>query len=158
MGFSMCLSLQVLPQNAWRCNISFSYTTESCHHCLAGVFFIQAPGWLCGFVSISVNLSLIHLLLLLFQPPSRLGSASEVEYTVGKYIETEGYSSVFKVFIVQRNIFKVNPYSFSTVTQMPTGSRTQDVVVELSSIKHGGNQPQLWHWTKSRPLFLDEWH
>lgn len=68
MSFSTCLSLRAISHNICRTKIRFSNTAETLPQVTCCSVFIQAPGWLCGLVSISTNVPLIHLLLALFQP------------------------------------------------------------------------------------------
>lgn len=62
--------------------------------------FIQAPGWLCGLVSISVNLPLIHLLFPLFQPQDIWAQPGRLN--IQECVELEGYHSYFKFCNVKK--------------------------------------------------------
>lgn len=133
MSFSTCLSLQVLSQKACWCNIRFSNTAERLPYVSCRSIFIQAPGWLCGLVSISVNLPLIHLLLLLFQPLN----ICEALYKNMLRLRSVLCPHRPKFFTVhRRNVFKVNSGSLSTVIQcqQDQGPRMQQgfVAVKLS--------------------------
>lgn len=75
--------------------------------------FIQAPGWLCGLVSISVNLPLIHLLFPLFQPQDIWAQPGRLN--IQEYVELEGYHSYFKFCNVKKK----------------RGSRTQEFVAAV---------------------------
>lgn len=157
MSFSTCLSLQVLSQNACWCNIRFSNTAERQPWVSCRSIFIQAPGWLCGLVSISVNLPLIHLLLPLFQPQDIWVQPGKLY--MQEYVETEACPLSFKFFSVHKKYFQSKFRQLLHSDSVPAGSRTQDTAgvcggEAVRVLKNRGNQQQLWHRAEKKETIL----
>lgn len=138
------MSPRLLSQSTCGCNIRFSNTAVS----VLPAFFKQAPGCLCGLVSISVNLPLIHLLFSLFQPqdiwvqPETLTTQDSVEYR--GIFQTSLSSTCTKTVWKQSLAASLQTLSASR------GLRTQDVAEvhccgKADRLRRIRNKQQLWH-------------
>lgn len=103
MSFPTCLSLRVIPQNVCECNIRFSNTAKPLPWVYCWSIFTQASGWLCGLLSISVNLPLIHLLFPLLQPQDIWVQPEKP--SIQKHVKTEANLSSFKLSSVPKKHF-----------------------------------------------------